>query len=194
MNCDARLDAAVLSDYWLGTLSRAEEDRVEEHLLGCDECGARMEEVIALAEGVRRVAQGGSLMMVVSDTFLQRAKENGTRVREYAPPAGGSVQCTVTAEDDLLVGRLTANLREVKRIDLSLCDPGGTEQFRLADVPFAPETGSVVWQQSITFAKAAPTSTMVARLLAVDEEGSESLVGEYTFNHTRTLPGPGAWG
>jgi hypothetical protein len=34
---------------------------------------------------------------------------------------------------------------------------------------------------------------MVARLLAVDEKGAESVVGEYTFNHTRTLPGPGAW-
>ena len=80
-----------------------------------------------------------------------------------------------------------------KRIDLSLCDPAGMEQFRLPDIPFAPETGGVVWQQSITFAKAAPTSSMVARLLAIDEEGSESLIGEYTFNHTRTLPGPGAW-
>jgi hypothetical protein len=33
---------------------------------------------------------------------------------------------------------------------------------------------------------------MIARLVAVDEEGSEGLLGEYTFNHTRTLPGPGA--
>lgn len=194
MNCELRLDPAVLSDYWLGVLEASAEDSVEEHLFACELCAARMGEIIALAEGVQRVAREGSLMMVVSDAFLERAKQNGARVREYALPDGGSVQCTVTAEDDLLVGRLKADLRSsAKRIDLSLCDPSGVEQFRLSDIPFAPETSSVVWQQSITFAKAAPTSTMVARLLAVDEKGAESVVGEYTFNHTRTLPGPGAW-
>ena len=193
MSCDRQLDSAILTDYWLGALEPAEEERVEEHRFGCEECSALLEEVVALAEGVRQVVQEGSLMMVVSDVFLDRAKENGSRVREYAPAAGSSVQCTVTAEDDLLVGRLAADLHALKRIDVSLCDPSGTEQFRLLDIPFAPDAGGVVWQQSITFAKAAPTSTMVARLLAVDEKGAESLVGEYTFNHTRTLPGPGAW-
>jgi hypothetical protein len=34
---------------------------------------------------------------------------------------------------------------------------------------------------------------MIARLVAVDEVGAERLLGEYTFNHTRTMPGPGAW-
>src|SRR5712672_1802286 len=46
----------------------------------------------------------------------------------------------------------------------------------------------VVCQESITFAKAAATSTMIARLVAFDEAGSERLLGEYTFNHTRSLP------
>jgi hypothetical protein len=30
---------------------------------------------------------------------------------------------------------------------------------------------------------------MIARLIAVDDAGGERLLGEYTFNHTRTLPG-----
>jgi hypothetical protein len=30
---------------------------------------------------------------------------------------------------------------------------------------------------------------MIARLLAVDDEGDERLLGEYTFHHTRTIPG-----
>jgi hypothetical protein len=34
---------------------------------------------------------------------------------------------------------------------------------------------------------------MIARLVAFDETGGERLLGEYTFNHTRSLPGPGAW-
>ena len=77
--------------------------------------------------------------MVVSETFLKRTAEDGLRVREYAPPAGGSVQCTVSAEDDLLIGRLAANLSGAKRVDLSLCDERGVEQLRLPDIPFQPE-------------------------------------------------------
>jgi hypothetical protein len=193
MICTNPLDAAVLSDYWLAALAKAEEEAVEEHLFSCDECGARLREVIALAEGVRRVAREGLLQLIVSDTFLKCAAAEGLRISQYAPPAGGSVQCTVTADDDLLIGRLAANLSGVKRVDLCLCDQRGVELFRLPDIPFQPRAGSVVWQQSITYAKAAPSSTLIARLVTFDEASGERLLGEYTFNHTPSLPGPGAW-
>ena len=193
MSCSTLLDVATLGEYWLGTLDAEEEESVEDHLFACAECGTRLDWVIALAEELRAVTREGALLTVVSETFLKRAEEEGLRVRQYAPPAGGSVQCTVTAQDDLLVGRLAANLGAAKKVDLSLCDPGGVEHFRLRDIPFEPAASSVLWQQSITFAKAAPTSTMVARLIEIDDGGAESLLGEYTFCHTRTLPGPGAW-
>jgi hypothetical protein len=193
MNCFDPLDPAVLADYWLAALAQPEEEAAEEHLFTCDECGARLREVIALAEGVRGLAREGSLRMVVSDAFLKRAAEEGLRVREYAPPPGGGVQCTVTAEDDLLVGRLAANLTGAKRVDLCICDEHGVEQLRLPDIPVHSGASSVVYQESITFAKAMPTSTLIARLVTFDEAGGERLLGEYTFNHTRSLPGPGAW-
>ena len=190
MSCANPLDTAVLADYWLGALAQADEEAVEEHLFTCDECGARLGEVIALTDGVRRLAREGSLQMVVSETFLKRAAEEGLRVRQYAPPAGGSVQCTVTAEDDLLIGRLAANLSGAKQVDLSLCNEHGVEQLRMADIPFEPGAGDVVLQQSITYAKAAPSETLIARLVTFDEAGEEHLVCAYTFNHTRTMPGP----
>jgi hypothetical protein len=193
VNCSNPIDAAVLADYWLAALADPEEEAVEEHLLGCDQCGERLREVIALAEGVRNLAREGCLRMVVSDAFLKRAAEEGLRIREYAPPPGGGVQCTVTAEDDILVGRLAANLSGAKRVDLCLCDERGVEQFRLPDIPVHPGASSVNLQESITFAKAAPSNKMIARLVSFDEAGGERLLGEYTFNHTRSLPGPGAW-
>jgi hypothetical protein len=193
VTCSDPIDAAVLTDYWLGVLADAEERGVEEHLFACDACGARLREVIALAEGVRHLARTGSLMMVVSDAFLQRATVEGLRVREYSPPPGGSVECTVSAEDDLLIGRLRANFARAKRVDLCICNADGAEQHRLADIPFHSQTDQVVFQQPITYAKAAPSETMIARLVAFDESGLERLLGEYRFNHTRTLPGPGAW-
>jgi hypothetical protein len=131
--------------------------------------------------------------MIVSEMFLKRAAEEGMRLRQYAPPVGSSVRCTVTAEDDLLIGRLAANLSGAKRVDLSLCDHRGVERLSLPDIPFQSEAGHVAWQPSILWAKAAPSDTMIARLVAFDEAGVERILGEYTFHHTRTLPGPGAW-
>jgi hypothetical protein len=61
------------------------------------------------------------------------------------------------------------------------------------DIPIRPGAGSVICEQSITWVKASPSVTMIARLLAVDERGDERLLGEYTFNHTRTIPGPPGW-
>ena len=193
MSGQIHFDASTLTEYWLGTLPKIEEELIEEHLFACDECCARFDEVITLAEGISQIARGGALLTVVSESFLKHAADEGLHIRQYSPPAGGSVACTVTADDDLLVGRLEVNLHGAKQVDLSLCAPTGEEQFRLRDIPFDASADSVLWQQSITFAKGAPTSTMVARLIQVEEAGEEKVLGEYTFIHTRTLPGPGAW-
>ena len=131
--------------------------------------------------------------MVVSDEFLRRADEDGLQVRQYTPPCGGSVQCAVTAEDNILIGRLGADLKGAKRVDLLICDERGAEQARMRGIPINPSADDVLIQESITFAKAVPTSIMVMRLLNVDEAGAKKLLGEYTFNHTRSLPGTGAW-
>jgi Putative zinc-finger len=193
VECSNPIEAAVLMDYWLGALPSADEESVEEHLMTCDACGDRLREVIALAEGLRALARSGSLQVVISDQLVKHASETGLRVREYAPAQGTSVQCTVAADDDLLVARLAADLSTASRVDLSWCDPRGIERQRMADIPVRSDTGSVICQQSITWAKASPTSSMIARLLAVDEKGQERLLGEYTFHHTRTIPGPPGW-
>ena len=191
MNCPHPIDAAVLADYWLAALPALEEETIEEHLFMCDPCGARLREVNALAEGVRKLAREGSLRLIVSDAFLKRAAEEGLRVREYTPSPGGGVQCTVTEEDDLLVGRLTANFTGAKRVDLCICDERGIEQLRMADIPIPTGANSVNYQESITHAKALPSNKMIARLVTVDESGADHLLAEYTFNHTRSLPGAG---
>jgi hypothetical protein len=191
VNCAQPIEAALLMDYWLGALPSAGEEAVEEHLLACDHCGDQLREMIALAEGLQTLARSGALQVVISDQFVQHAAEQGQRVRQYAPSQGGSVQCTVAADDDFLVARLAADLGGSGRVDLSWSDAQGVELLRMADIPVRENVRSVICQQSITFAKASPSGTLVARLLAVDAEGAERLLGEYTFHHTRTIPGPG---
>ena len=193
LKCSNPIDVAILGDYWLNALTSPDEAAIEEHLFECDHCGERLREVIALAEGIRELAREGSLRMVVSDAFLERASAQGLRVRQYSAPRGGSVDCTVTADDDLLIGRLAANLSGVTRVDLCVYDDTGIEKLRLPDIPIRSGASSVIYQESITFAKAAPTNKMIVRLVTFDEAGIELPLGEYTFNHTRSLPGPGAW-
>ena len=191
-NCPNPIDAAVLADYWVAGLTTAGEEAVEQHLLACDRCGERLREVIALADGVRKLAREGSLDMIVSESFLKRAADEGLRVRQYAPPPGGGVQCTVTAEDDILIGRLAADLSGAKRVDLCVCDERGVEQTRWPDIPMNLDD-DVLFQYSITYAKASPDHKIIIRLVAIDEGQNERLLGEYRFNHYRSLPGPSAW-
>ena len=193
MKCTRPIDPAMLADYWIGIMAAPEEEAVEMHLFECDHCGDRLRQVIGLADGIRKLAREGSLRMIVSDVFLQRVAESGIAVREYRIPPGGSVECTVTAEDDILIGRVAANLSGAKRVDMCICNENGIEQLRLRDIPVHSGRSSVAFQESISYLKSAPSMKMVMRLVGFDDEGSEQLLGEYTFNHTRSLPGPGAW-
>jgi hypothetical protein len=193
VNCSSPVDAGILADYWLALLTGSDEEAVEEHLLRCDVCGQRLREIMSLAEGIRSLAQEGALRMIVTDTFLQRAAAEGLRIRQYEVSPGKSVECTVTAEDDILIGRLAADLHGAGRVDLSFCNESGVEQIRLEDIPVHSGAASIAYQESTRFLKAAPTSKLIARLVAVEDNGSETLLGEYTFNHTRSLPGPGDW-
>jgi Putative zinc-finger len=193
VTCATPIEHAVLMDYWLALLPAVEEDAVEEHLFGCDDCGDRLRETIELSEGLRSLARSGSLRVVVGDGLVQHAVDAGLRVREYAFAPGQTVACTVSVDDELLVARLAADLSGAARVDLSFCDPLGVERQRMTDIPVGSEAGSVLLQESLTFAKGSPSMTMIARLLAIDPKGDERLLGEYTFQHTRTIPGPSEW-
>ena len=193
VECSTPIEPAVLLDYWLALLPAAGEAAVEEHLFECDRCGDQFREMIELAEGLRTLAQSGSLRVVVADDLVQHAVDAGLRVRQYEVAPGQTVLCTVSADDELLFARLAADLSGATRVDLSFCDPHGVERQRMMDIPVRGDAGSVVLHESLTFVKASPSTAMITRLLAVDADGDERLLGEYTFQHTRTIPGPPGW-
>jgi len=181
--CSDPIDAELLTEYWLSSLSEADEARIEEHLFGCDSCGDRLRELIALAEAIRKLAGEGNLRVIISDSFLECAAAHGLRVRQYSPPAGGGVNCTVTVNDDLLIGRLASDLSGARRVDIAMCDQAGQERGRLRDIPFNQSQREVIFNEPIERARASPANVLVLKLLAVDE-GEDHLIGTYTFNHT----------
>jgi putative zinc finger protein len=186
-SCSEPLDLATLVDYWFGDLDGPDLDRVEEHLLGCDACGSVLRSLVATGDGVRRLARQGAFGVVVSPAFLETASRQGLRVREYRVPAGGRVDCTVTAEDDLLIGRLQGDFRGVSRLDLVVQVEDGPEH-RVFDLPVSPSSVELIVAQAMPAVRAMPSSTMRMRLLAREGE-SDRLVGEYTFAHTASGTG-----
>ena len=183
MSCANPIDPAVLADYWLADLPPAEESALEEHIFACADCASALQSLVDLAEGIRTLARQGNLGMIVTREFLDRLAGEGLRLREYAPPAGGSVQCTVTAQDDLLISRLAADLTGVDRVDLALCDPSGAERLRMRDIPFRPGLGEIILNYPIDPAREMRPDVLVVKLLAVSSPG-ERVLAQYTFNHT----------
>lgn len=187
--CDTPIDAAVLADYWAECLPAAEEAAVEEHLFACDACGDRLRELTALVEGIRTLARGADLRMVVSDDYVRQARAEGLRVRQYDIPAGGTIHCTVTADDDMLIARFAADMTRAGHVDLSFCDEAGVERGRLRDVPVRQDAGAVIFQESIGFAKGSPSEVLRVRVLGMESD-RERILAEYTLLHTRNIAGP----
>lgn len=193
VTCETPIEPDVLADYWLALLSSVDEAGVEEHLLACDLCGDRLRGIIQLCEALRALARSGALRVIVAEEFIQHAVETGRRVRQYDFAPGQTVPCTISTEDDLLVARLAADLSGLERVDLSFCDRQGVERQRMTDIPIRSDAARVILHESAVFGKTSPSMTMVARLLAVGSDGVERTLGEYTFQHTRTIPGPAGW-
>lgn len=181
-HCAGAMDDGVLMDYWLGALTGAEEEAAELHLLGCDACGGRLRAVAALAEGIRRAARSGAVRVVVSGSLLEEAERAGLRVRSYRVAAGGGVDCTVTAEDDLLVARLAVEVAGAGQVDLCLCDGAGVEVERMRDVPVRAGAAEVLFSEPMAAARASGPAVLVVRLVDVGV-GGERVMGEYTFRH-----------
>lgn len=182
-SCSSPLDWSTLLAYWLGEQDPDTEARTEEHYLGCELCSRRLEELASLAQGVRAVANTGAFDAVLTEHFVQIQKERGQHVRTYHVPRNGSVNCTIAPEDDLVVSHLEAPLADIIRLDLIFVGPDEKSEIRREDIPFIPESGSVMVATSTAMLRTLPKSTARLRLLAVDDHG-ERVIGDYTFNHT----------
>ncbi len=184
--CAKPIEFEALVAYWLGELPAAAEAPIEEHIFGCVYCTRRLEELAALAFGIRTAVRSGAVRAMITKTFLEHMKRLGMRIREYRLAPGERVACTMRADDDAVVGRMQVPLAGVRRVDalqsLDLGD-GRVQQWRAEDVPFDPDAGEVLTLPSATALKKLSAHMFRVQLVAVDEAGERPL-GEYTFAHT----------
>jgi hypothetical protein len=170
-------ELATLIDYWFGDLPPNSEAAFEEHLFGCAECTAKLEQLAALGAGVRAAWRAGAVQAVIPSALLDAMKRTELRLREYRVAPGESVNCTMAVDDDFVISRLAAPLEGVRRVDLV------TSEGRLEDVPFDAAAGEVLSCPHPAQLKRAGAYTFRVRMLAV-EDGGERVLGDYTFVHT----------
>lgn len=175
----AHVSWAGLVDYWLDAQA---EPPLEEHLLACETCSARLAWIASLTDAVPALVSSGAPMMVLTAGLLDRLARKGLRIREYRLAPGGSVNCTIAPHDDLVVARLEAPLSGVDRVDLVAASAGGV-LHRVEDIPFDAAGGEVLVAPPSRELRARGHATEVARLVAVGADGV-TVLGEYTFHHS----------
>jgi hypothetical protein len=169
------LDALV--EYWLDDPG---ESSLEAHVFGCDACTAMLEWIAALGEEIPDIVRRGATMLVMPEALLERLRTLGAQLREYRIGPGGSVNCTIAPDDDVVVAHLEAPLAGVARIDLVGSSAAGVH--RATDIPFDATRGTVVLASRSADLRALGHSTIVAQLLSVDVHGERELA-RYTFHH-----------
>ena len=182
--CTERTPTSTLLDYWFGE-APADEAAVEEHLMGCRYCSSRLRALVQLGDGIRQTARAGRVHAVLSPAFVEELRADGLRLREYRLQPGGSVACTVTPEDDLVVSHLHAPLHGVQRLDLVLEDLATGTSLRMPDLAFDPSQDEVAIAPNTAALRALQASTHRMRLIAVHGD-SERELGAYTFHHSRS--------
>ena len=98
--CPAPIEFADVVDYWAGDLTRADEDRIEEHVFTCADCAREMAAAEGLARGIAAVVREGRLHSVVTEAILNRLSADGVRIRTYTLESEAIVPCAVWADDD----------------------------------------------------------------------------------------------
>lgn len=176
------VDLETLAAYWLAELPAGEAERIEAHFFACAHCAGRLEWLAALSPAVRAALHAGAVGMVVSAPFVEAMKQAGMRLREYHLQPGGRVDCTIAADDDAVVSRISAPLAGVKRLDVLRDIDDGRHTTESHDVPFDPASQELLFMLRPATLKKMAAHVVRVQLVAVDETGRRTL-GEYTFNH-----------
>ena len=180
--CPAPIGFDDVVDYWAGDLTRAEEDRIEEHVFSCDDCAREVAAAEALARGIAAVAREGRLHTVVSDAILNRLAADGVRVRMYTLEGTGIVPCAVWADDDLVVARIRADFAEVDSVTIVTRQSSGDEISRVSDVAVRRGQREILSAFSAAHLRKLPATRVRVSVTAQIESG-ERTIAEYTLEH-----------
>jgi hypothetical protein len=163
-----------LVDYFAGEL---DDSALEEHLFSCAACTAAAEAVQSLQSQIARL-----IPPVISGAHVSRLRDAGARIRETPVAAGADVDVYITAELDLAVHVLRAELSGVRRVDMELFVPGAAPMETFEAVPFDPASGTVCVACQRHYKDMGYPDDLRFRLVTPDG-GSRRVLGEYNVRH-----------
>jgi len=180
--CPAPIAFAEVVDYWAGELTRAEEDRIEDHVFTCADCARDLAAAEAIARGITAVAREGRLHSVVSDAILNRLAADGVRIRMFTLEGPGTIPCAVWADDDLVVSRIRADFANVESVTIVTRQASGEEISRVSDIAVRPGQSEILNAFSAAHLRTLPMTRVLVTVITPIESG-ERTVAEYTLEH-----------
>jgi Putative zinc-finger len=173
---------ADVVDYWAGELTRAEEDRIEEHVFSCADCARDLAAAEALARGITAVAREGRLHSVVSDAILNRLAADGVRIRMFTLEGAGIIPCAAWADDDVVVSRIRADFAEVDSATIVTRQASGEEISRVSDIAVRPGQREILDAFSAAHLRKLPSTRVQVTVTAPIGSG-ERTIAEDTLEH-----------
>jgi hypothetical protein len=171
-----------LADYWTADVPVAEAEQIEAHVFACAACARLLAEAELLRRNIGSLARSGGFQAFVNDGLLNQLARDGVRVRSYSLEAGGSVQCAVWSEDEVIAARLRGDFRGVTSLEAVMRLSTGEEWFRASDVPVRDGASELVLAIPAAVVRNAPATTIHLTLRAPGS-GDGSFVAEYVFDH-----------
>ena len=179
----ACLSIGELSDYWTADATPDQVERIEAHVFACTACTELLAEANELRRSIGDLARYGGFQAFVTDGLLNQLASDGVRVRSFAMDPGGSVQCAVWDDDDVLVTRLRADFRGVTAVDAVLRLDTGEEWGRTSDVPVPAGSHELIMALPAEFVRRAPEAPIRLTLRSSAALPDEAPLAEYTFDH-----------
>jgi len=170
----------------LGELGGEALDEVELHVLGCTPCAQTLERLVLLGDATRDLVVAGKVRSVVGPALAARLGELGLVARRFRIAPGQVVPCAVGTDDVYVLAEMTADLTDVRRVDL-LVGPAGPQQYRFEDVPFDAASGTVTMVDRGDLLRQIPSMRLLMTLCAVEGE-RQRVLGEYVLDHHAATP------
>lgn len=181
--CDSPIALEALAAWCARDLDDEASARVEEHVFGCGACAVRAARMQSISRAIPDVVRRrGGVHLALSPAMVARLDEEGVRMRQYRVKPGERVDCTVDADDDLVVTWLAAELEGLDRVDLVIASADGQVMARFDDVAISadPDGGSIViYSLPGEVVRTFPGSSLRVRLLHGDR-----VAAEYHLEHT----------
>jgi hypothetical protein len=177
------LSIGELSDYWTSDVSPDDMERIEAHVFACSACMELLADMDRLRRSIGDVARTGGVQAFVTDSMLNQFARDGVRVRTYAMDAGGSVQCAVWDDDEVLITRLRADFSGVTAIDAVMRLDTGEEWGRASDIAVPEGSRELIMALPAEFVRRAPETPIRLTLRSTAASSDEAPLAEYTFDH-----------